>query len=62
MDEELSAELLERASRDQAARTSLRPGHEIAERETAGTGSAPANASTTTAGTRSALPGRQGIR
>ena len=62
MDEELSAELLERASRDQAARTSLRPGHEIAERETAGTGSAPANASTTTAGTRSPRPGRQGIR
>ena len=30
MDEELSAELLERAGRDQAARMSLRPGHGIA--------------------------------
>jgi hypothetical protein len=27
VDEELSAELLERADRDQAARMSLRPGH-----------------------------------
>jgi hypothetical protein len=35
MDEELSAELLERAGRDQAARMSLRPGHEMAEWETA---------------------------
>jgi hypothetical protein len=34
MDEELSAELLERAGRDQAARTSLRPGHEMREWET----------------------------
>jgi hypothetical protein len=34
MDEELSAELLERARRDQAARMSLRPGHEMREWET----------------------------
>jgi hypothetical protein len=34
MDEELSAELLDRADRDQAARRSLRPGHEMAEWET----------------------------
>ena len=34
MDEELSAELLERADRDQVARMSLRPGHEIREWET----------------------------
>ena len=34
MDEELSAELLERADRDQAARMSLRPGHELPEWET----------------------------
>ena len=31
MDEELAAELLERAERDQAARMSLTPGHEMAE-------------------------------
>jgi hypothetical protein len=30
VDEELSAELLERADRDQAARMSLRPGHLLA--------------------------------
>jgi hypothetical protein len=35
VDEELSAELLERAGRDQAARTSLRPGHGMAEWEAA---------------------------
>jgi hypothetical protein len=34
MDEELSAELLEPARRDQAARMSLRPGHEMREWET----------------------------
>jgi len=34
MDEELSAELLERADRDQAARMSLRSGHRIPEWET----------------------------
>jgi Family of unknown function (DUF6624) len=34
MDEELSAELLERAGRDQAARMSLRPGHGMPEWET----------------------------
>jgi hypothetical protein len=34
MDEELNAELLERARRDQAARMSLRPGHEMLEWET----------------------------
>jgi len=34
MDEELCAELLDRAGRDQAARLSLRPGHEMAEWET----------------------------
>ena len=34
MDEELSAELLEHAGRDQAARMSLRPGHEMLEWET----------------------------
>ncbi len=34
MDEELSAELLERAGRDQAARMSLRPGHGMLEWET----------------------------
>jgi Family of unknown function (DUF6624) len=33
VDEELSAEILERAGRDQAARMSLRPGHGIAEWE-----------------------------
>jgi len=35
VDEELSAELLERARRDQAARTSLRPGHGMPEWEAA---------------------------
>jgi hypothetical protein len=34
MDEDLSAELLERAGRDQAARMSLRPGHGMREWET----------------------------
>jgi uncharacterized protein DUF6624 len=34
MDEELTAELLERAGRDQAARMSLRSGHEMLEWET----------------------------
>jgi hypothetical protein len=34
MDEDLSAELLERAGRDQAARLSLRPGHGMQEWET----------------------------
>jgi hypothetical protein len=34
VDEDLSAELLERAGRDQAARMSLRPGHGMAEWET----------------------------
>jgi hypothetical protein len=34
VDEELSAELLERAGRDQAARMSLQPGHERQEWET----------------------------
>ena len=34
MDEELSAELLEHAGLDQAARMSLRPGHEMLEWET----------------------------
>jgi hypothetical protein len=34
MDEDLSAELLERAGRDQAARMSLRPGHGMLEWET----------------------------
>jgi hypothetical protein len=36
MDEELSAELLERAGRDQAVRMSLRPGHGMLEWETLG--------------------------
>ena len=31
MDEDLAAELLERADRDQAARMALTPGHEMAE-------------------------------
>ena len=34
MDEDLSAELLDRADRDQAARMSLRPGHGMPEWET----------------------------
>jgi hypothetical protein len=34
MDEELSTELLDRAGRDQAARMSLRPGHDVADWET----------------------------
>jgi len=34
VDEELSAEFLERANRDQAARMSLRPGHRIADWDT----------------------------
>ena len=34
MDEELSAELLERADRDQAARMSLRPGHRMEDWDT----------------------------
>ena len=34
MDEDLGAELLERAGRDQAARMSLRPGHGLLEWET----------------------------
>jgi hypothetical protein len=34
VDEELSAELLDRAGRDQAARMSLRPGHGMADWET----------------------------